>query len=214
MFMAGYGWAILLSPWRSPAANSPLRICTEQNSMKISTGLIISSCLVFKMKKFLDDCLDLPWLQRSGKKWSWWNEQQILRILADKGRLGEYFNIYVYQKLLRQREVPWSRGCTSIMTKNMSLSWFSAGPYPARTTQWLLVELWTPADWVSYATDLNSLDFAIWRILQAKVQAMLHANRDIRDLSIAVKLDRLVVEYISRTFHSFHPCWQAVADKN
>jgi hypothetical protein len=70
------------------------------------------------------------------------------------------------------------------------------------------VELWTPA------TDFYSLDFAIRRILQAKVQAMPHANLDIRDLSIAVKLDRLVVEYISRTCHSFHPCWQAVADKN
>jgi hypothetical protein len=39
-----------------------------QNHSKISTGLRISRSLVFKMKKLLDDSVDLPLQQRGGKK--------------------------------------------------------------------------------------------------------------------------------------------------
>ncbi len=40
--------------------------------------------------------------------------------------------------------------------------------YTIRTTQWLLAEFHTKADWLPYLLDLNTLDFAIWRILQMK----------------------------------------------
>jgi hypothetical protein len=48
--------------------------------------------------------------------------------------------------------------------------------HTARTTQQLLVEFWTPAEWQPYSPDLNLLDFTIWRVLQAKDKAMPHAN--------------------------------------
>jgi hypothetical protein len=61
---------------------------------------------------------------------------------------------------------------------------FSAGP--CRQNH-LVVEFQTPADWPPYSLDLNPLEFAIWRILQTKVLALLHANLDALRLSIAVE---------------------------
>jgi hypothetical protein len=54
---------------------------------------------------------------------------------------------------------------------------------------------------------LNPLDFAIWQVLQVKVQAMHHGNLDALHLSIATELDRVKVKYICKTCCSFHSRW-------
>jgi hypothetical protein len=45
-----------------------------------------------------------------------------------------------------------------------------------RTTQQLLAESWTSADWPQYSPDLNLLDFSILSVLLAKGQATPHSN--------------------------------------
>jgi hypothetical protein len=67
-------------------------------------------------------------------------------------------------------------------------------PYSVRTIQRLLLEFWILVDWLPFLPDLNPLDFAIWAILPAKVQAMPHANLDALRPSIVVEWDCLVVK--------------------
>jgi hypothetical protein len=62
--------------------------------------------------------------------------------------------------------------------------------------------------------DLNPVDFAIWLILQGKVQAMPHANLDSLRLSITMEWDWLVAKYIRKTCRSFQCQHQVVAKKN
>jgi hypothetical protein len=57
--------------------------------------------------------------------------------------------------------------------------------YAVRTTQQLWAKFWTPADWALYSPDLNLLDFSICSVLQAKGQAMPHANLVTLRMSIA-----------------------------
>jgi hypothetical protein len=59
----------------------------------------------------------------------------------------------------------------------------------ARTTQQLLAEIWTLMDWLPYLLDLNLLDFSICIVLQAKGQAMPHANPAAQHPSIATEWD-------------------------
>jgi hypothetical protein len=58
----------------------------------------------------------------------------------------------------------------------MLLSADSGPSYTAKTTQQLLAGFWIPVDWLLYLPDVTSLDFSICSSLQAKVQAMHHAN--------------------------------------
>jgi hypothetical protein len=50
-----------------------------------------------------------------------------------------------------------------------------------------LAEFWFLADWPPYSPDLNSLDFDIRLVLQAKAQAMPHSNLIALRLSIAAE---------------------------
>jgi hypothetical protein len=74
----------------------------------------------------------------------------------------------------------------------------SAPAYTAKTTQWLLAEFWFVADLPPYSPDLNQLDFATRRVLQAKVYGTPHSNLTTLRLSFAVEWDRLVAVYIRR----------------
>ncbi len=76
--------------------------------------------------------------------------------------------------------------------------------HAARTTQQLLAELWTLADWPSYSPDLNLLDFSIWRVLQWKSLATTQANLNALCPSIAMDWDWLAAVHISKNRHSFH----------
>ncbi len=70
------------------------------------------------------------------------------------------------------------------------------------------------ADWPPYSPDLNPLDFSMWSMLWAKFPATSHTNLDTLCLSIAVKRDEQVVEYICKTCHSFHHCRKPITRKN
>jgi hypothetical protein len=81
----------------------------------------------------------------------------------------------------------WSQGAKGrILKGNMSLA-DSAPANTAKTTQRLLAEFWFLVDRMPYSPDLNPLDFATWRILQAKVQAMPHSNLATLHPSIAAE---------------------------
>jgi hypothetical protein len=51
--------------------------------------------------------------------------------------------------------------------------------HTTRTTQQLIVEFWTPTDWLPYPPDFYLLDFSISSILQVKVKVTPHANLSI-----------------------------------
>jgi hypothetical protein len=102
------------------------------------------------------------------------------------------------------------KGC--ILTEHMIFGGFSAG-YTTRAAQQLFSEFRTPEDWLSYSPDLNPLDFAIWRILQAKVVVMPHANLGAPHLSIATEWDLIAAEYICKACCSFHHCRYTVSKK-
>jgi hypothetical protein len=94
----------------------------------------------------------------------------------------------------------WSRGH---ILAEICLSVDLAGVHTTRTAQQLLAEFWTPAYWSPYSPDLNLLDFAIRRILQAKSQA--HANLDFLQASIAAEWDRLEAEDICKDLSLISP---------
>jgi hypothetical protein len=97
--------------------------------------------------------------------------------------------------------------------ENTSFDGFSAGPHhqdhPA-----LVKGILETVDFPPYSPDLNPLDFSIWRILRAEVQAKPHGNLDALCPFIEAERDRPAVEYIQRTFRSFHYCEQAIMAKN
>jgi hypothetical protein len=74
--------------------------------------------------------------------------------------------------------------------------------YEAKTTQQLLVEFWTLADWPPYPQDFNLPDFSIKSILQVRSYADLATLHP----SIAADWDRLAEEYICKTTCSFCRC--------
>jgi hypothetical protein len=61
------------------------------------------------------------------------------------------------------------------------------GFWPLWPSQQLLAEFWIPADWLPYSPDLNPLDIAIWRVLQATSQVTPYAILDLLCLSIAAE---------------------------
>jgi hypothetical protein len=124
---------------------------------------------------------------------------------------GKRLNADVYQELLDGMWSPWSRG--QILAENTS-SADLALVHTARTAQQFWGESWTLADWLPYSPHLNPLDFAIWRILQAKTQAVSHTNLDFLHLSIAAEWDQLAVEDIYKSCQSFCSHWHAIAMKN
>ncbi len=66
--------------------------------------------------------------------------------------------------------------------------------YTAKTAQQMLVEFRTPEDWLPNSLDLNLLDFSIFSVLKAKVQATDHNNLVALRLSIAAEWDWLAEE--------------------
>jgi hypothetical protein len=60
-----------------------------------------------------------------------------------------------------------------------------------------LAKFWTPADWLPYSLDLKLLDFSTLSVLQAKVQAMPHADLAVLHLSITAEWEWLTAEYIA-----------------
>jgi hypothetical protein len=66
------------------------------------------------------------------------------------------------------------------------------------------------ADWPPQLLDLKLLDFSIWSILLAKVQATPPANLAALHPSIVMEWDQLLVEYIHKTCYSFR-CRQVTA---
>jgi hypothetical protein len=77
-----------------------------------------------------------------------------------------------------------------------------------------MAEYWFLADWLPYSLDLNLLDFAYWRILQAKVQATPHTNLIALCLSVASEFNLQAVVYIHKACRSFCCRHDAVAKKN
>ncbi len=94
-------------------------------------------------------------------------------------------------------------GLEDLFWQKIRLSADSAPACTAETTQWLLAEFRFLANWPLYSPDLNSLDFSILCVLQAKVQATPHSNLAALCPSIAMKWDRLVVVYVRKTWPSF-----------
>jgi hypothetical protein len=88
----------------------------------------------------------------------------------------------------------WSSGPRGRFLTENRLFADSALHHIARTIQRLLMEFWIPADWLPYSPDVNLLDFAIWCILQAEVQATPRATLDALCLFIAAEWDHLVAE--------------------
>jgi hypothetical protein len=107
----------------------------------------------------------------------------------------------------------WSSGLRHILMENTSFDGFRAGPH--RQDHPALVKgILETVDFLPYSPDLNPLDFSIWRILQAEVQAKPHGNLDALCLFIDAERDWLAVEYIQRTCCSCHYCEQAIMAKN
>jgi hypothetical protein len=90
----------------------------------------------------------------------------------------------------------------------------SALAFTAKPAQRLLVEFRFLGDWPQFSLDLNSLDFSICSVLQAKVQALPHRNFSVLHLSIAGEWDPLAAECIRKTCHSFRRLRYAVTKKN
>jgi hypothetical protein len=61
--------------------------------------------------------------------------------------------------------------------------------HTAKTTQQLLAEFWTLANWPPNMLDLNLLDISIGHILQVKVEVTPHANLNTLRLSITEERD-------------------------
>jgi hypothetical protein len=170
---------------------------------KIWAGPSASRSLILKMKKLLDDGLDLMWWPRGGKKWCERTEHQTYATES-------CFCWRTCQRrcLLRDFQTAYSslgqEGCS--LAENTSFCGFSAGlcrPNHLAVIGGILVLV----DWPPYSPDLNSVDFSIWSVLQPKGQAMLHANLSALRSSIAAEWDRLVVVQIRRTCRSF--CWRS-----
>jgi hypothetical protein len=86
----------------------------------------------------------------------------------------------------------------------MCLSADSSLDYTAKPDQRLSAEFQFLVDWLPYSLDLNSLDFSISYVLQAKVQATPHSNLAALFPSIAAECDQLaVILYISAK-HAAH----------
>jgi hypothetical protein len=85
--------------------------------------------------------------------------------------------------------------------------------YTAKTAHRHLAQFQFLEDWPPHSPDLNSLDFSVSRVLQAKDQATLHSNLAALFLSIAAEWDWLAAVYISKTCCSFRHCHSA-AKKN
>ncbi len=90
----------------------------------------------------------------------------------------------------------------------------STPTHATRTTRQFLAEFLTPADWTPFSQYLNPLDFSIWSVLQAKVQAMSQANPAALRASMAMNWDQLAATYICKTCHSFCRCREAIIKKN
>jgi hypothetical protein len=96
----------------------------------------------------------------------------------------------------------------------MCLSADSLLDYTAKPDQRLSAEFRFLVDWLPYSLDLNSLDFSISYVLQAKVQATPHSNLTALFSSVAAECDRLAVVYICKTYCSFRCRHEAPAKKN
>ncbi len=72
---------------------------------KICAGPSTSRSLVLKMKKLLDDLLDLMWWPRGRKKWHEQAERWIYAV--DSSFASERVKADIYHELLRQHVVPW-----------------------------------------------------------------------------------------------------------
>jgi hypothetical protein len=75
----------------------------------------------------------------------------------------------------------------------------SAPAYSAKTAQRLLAEFRFLADWQPYSLNLNSLDFDTRHVLQAKAQALPHANFAALRPSVIAEWDRLAAVQIRKT---------------
>ncbi len=144
-------------------------------------GLSASRRLVFKVKKRLDDGRDLtPWprAERSNGSRMSGRSCGCRPMMADFRRICDNGNIY--QELLRKQLVPGSTGphCQD---------------HPAIFTKFR-----TLADYQPCLMVLNTLDFSIWRLLQAKVQATSHGNLAALHPSVAMEWDRLAPEHITQ----------------
>ncbi len=106
----------------------------------------------------------------------------------------------------------WPTGSRGrILVENKSFGRFSTGPH-RQDTQQLLAEFWTPLDWPTYR--LSLLDLTVWCVLQAKSQAISHADLDALHLSIVAGWDRLTAEHIRRICLLFGRHRLAIAKKN
>ncbi len=165
-------------------------------------GPSASRSLVLKMKKLLDNGLDLMWWPRGGKKWCERTEQQIY-IAESRFRR----RTCQCRQLLRAFQTAYSPLGTEghSLVENTSFGRFSTGlRHPNHLAA--KVEFWFSAEWPPYSLDLNSVDFSIWSVLQPKGQFMTHTNLVALCPSIAVEWDRLAAVYTRKTCCSFCCC--------
>jgi DDE superfamily endonuclease/Transposase len=140
-------------------------------------------------------------------------KQMVLGVMASDGQkcppvfvaAGERINAVIYQDLLRQHVVPWLK--TTYPEGNYVFQQDSAPAHAARSTQEFLRENmashWSPELWPPFSPDLNPLDFSIWGVLEARVQATAHANLASLRASIAREWTALDENYVQSTCRSF-----------
>jgi hypothetical protein len=64
---------------------------------------------------------------------------------------------------------------------------------------------WSKVVWLPYSQDLNLLDYGVWGVLQAKVNATGHENKKSLRCTIRQEWDRLSKAMVRRTCRAFRP---------
>jgi DDE superfamily endonuclease len=140
-------------------------------------------------------------------------KQMVLGVVGSDGQkcppifvaAGERINAAIYQELLRQHVVPWLK--RTYPDGNYVFQQDSAPAHAARSTQDFLRENmashWSPELWPPFSPDLNPLDFSIWSVLEARVQATAHENLAALRASISREWATLDEDYVRSACRPF-----------
>jgi hypothetical protein len=137
----------------------------------------------------------------------------VLGIVASDGKKcpiifvpnGEKVTADSYQALLRRHVIPWLSA--TYPEGNYVFQQDGAPAHTANSTQ-LFIESnmaanWSKTVWPPYSPDLNLLDYGIWGVMQAKVNATSHENKSALARTIRREWNRLSEAMIRRTCRAF-----------
>jgi hypothetical protein len=109
--------------------------------------------------------------------------------------------------LLRRNVIPWLSA--TYPEGNYVFKQDGVPAHTASSTQKFLesnmAAQWSKMVWPSYLPDLNPLDYGIWVVLQAKVNAFSHKNKSTLTHSIRQEWNRLSEAMIRWTCPAFRP---------